>query len=396
MTSVVSARYVAPNGIAARLLLALLATAGLFYVNIMPAIVTGLQDGLGFTPAQANLVAAANVYGAAAGALASVFVVARLPWRRTELVLIAGLIVIDIISTFVEAPTTLAAVRLVHGLIGGLSVGIGLAIIARTSAPDKGFGTLLFVQYGLGGLGVMTIPGLVPIFGYEILFVALALVSVAAGLGLLVLPDYPPRAHAIRLSGGKIGLPLIIALLAVFLFQASNMGLGANIIDLGRHYGLPHDTIAPTLGAATWLGMLGALLVAAMGARRGRVLPLSIAMAITLAGTWAFHGSASGIVYFAANVATSIVWAFVIPYLFGICADYDATGRTAAFAGFCSKLGLASGPAVAGLLVARVGYSGLIQLAWAVLALSAVAALWSAWATDRLIHAATPPAGVPE
>jgi predicted MFS family arabinose efflux permease len=388
------ARYVRPDGIAARLLLALLATAGLFYVNIMAAIVTGLQDGLGFTPAEANLVASANVYGAAAGALAAVLVVTRLPWRRTEAALIAGLITVDLLSTLVREPGALAALRLAHGVIGGLSVGIGLAIIARTRSPDKGFGMLLFVQYGLGGLGVMTIPGLVPILGHQILFLALALVSLAAGLGLLFLPDYPAREHAIKLGGGKIAKPLVVALLAVFLFQASNMGLGANIIDLGRHYGLRHETIAPSLGAASWLGMLGALLVAALGTRRGRVLPLALAMLVTLAGTWAFHGSANGLVYFAANVGTAVVWAFVIPYLFGICADYDATGRTAAFAGFCSKLGLASGPAGAGLLLATVSYDGLIEIAWAVLALSAIAALWSAWATDRLVQAASPPAKV--
>jgi hypothetical protein len=383
-----SSRHVAPDGIVARLLLALLATAGLFYVNIMPAIVTGLQDGLGFTPAQANLVASANVYGAAAGALLAVFVLARLPWRRTELILIGGLIAIDLVSMRVGAPGALAALRLLHGLIGGVSVGIGLGIIARTRSPDKGFGMLLFVQYGLGGLGVMTIPGLVPLFGHEILFVALALVSLAAAIGLLFLPDYPARAHAIKLGGGKIGAPLVVALLAVFLFQASNMGLGANIIDLGRHYTLDQGTIGPALGAASWLGMLGALLVALLGTRSGRVLPLTAAMAVTLIGTWAFHGSASGLVYFAANAATAIVWAFTIPYLFGICSDYDATGRTAAFAGFCSKLGLASGPAVAGLTVGAIGYPGLINLAAAVLALSAIAALWSAWTTDRLIRAA--------
>ena len=48
--------------------LAFLASAGLFYVNIMPAIVDGLKEGLAFTDRQAGFVASANVYGAAVGA----------------------------------------------------------------------------------------------------------------------------------------------------------------------------------------------------------------------------------------------------------------------------------------------------------------------------------------
>ena len=57
----------APNGEIARVLLAFLATAGLFYVNIMPALVDGLIEGLGFNNQQAGFVGSANVYGAALG-----------------------------------------------------------------------------------------------------------------------------------------------------------------------------------------------------------------------------------------------------------------------------------------------------------------------------------------
>ncbi len=94
-----------PDGLVAAVLLAFLATAGLFYVNIMAALVTGLEDGLRFTPRAAGLVASANVYGAAAGALVAVFLVPRLPWRRVAVAALVGLIAIDLASTrVVDAP----------------------------------------------------------------------------------------------------------------------------------------------------------------------------------------------------------------------------------------------------------------------------------------------------
>ena len=62
----------APDGLVAATLLAFLGTAGLFYVNIMAAIVDGLISGMGLSEVQAGRIGSANIYGAAAGALLSV------------------------------------------------------------------------------------------------------------------------------------------------------------------------------------------------------------------------------------------------------------------------------------------------------------------------------------
>ena len=69
--------YLNPEGHLTRLLLALLATAGLFYVNIMPAIVEGLIIGLDLSKKQAGIISSANVYGAAFGAFAAIYIVKK-------------------------------------------------------------------------------------------------------------------------------------------------------------------------------------------------------------------------------------------------------------------------------------------------------------------------------
>ena len=160
-------RAAPPNSMRARVCLAFLATAGLFYVNIMPAIVDGLKEGLGFTDRQAGFVASANVYGAALGALLIVLLVKRLSWRPTSYLLLAALVLMDLVSLFVSSPELMIAVRFVHGCIGGALVGVGFSVIARTLHPDRTFGVLLFVQFGLGGLGNLSIPRLVPVFGTD-------------------------------------------------------------------------------------------------------------------------------------------------------------------------------------------------------------------------------------
>ena len=376
----------APEGLLACVLLAFLATAGLFYVNIMPALVAGLIDGLGFTNRQAGFVGSANVYGAACGALIAVFLVRRLPWRRVEVVALSLLLVLDLLSTQVTAATPLIALRFIHGVVGGVSVGIGLAVIARTKIPDRAFGMLLTVQYGAGGLGIMFLPRLAHQFGPKVLFLALAGFTLVTLLMLPFLADYPPRdrvAAAIANPGGIRRRPLVQTLVAVFLFQAANMGLSAFLFPLARHYGLADTFISNTLGVANWIGALGSIAVIWLAGRYGRTVPIAAVMILSVLGTAAFLKSDLGVLFILANVVTAIGWSFLIPYFFGMCADFDPAGRSATLAGFFSKMGLASGPAAAALLLGRDNYPFLIGVSLIGLVLCALAVIGPARLLDR-------------
>lgn len=382
-------RPAAPDGIVACVLLAFMATAGLFYVNIMPALVAGLIDGLGFSNREAGFVGSANVYGAACGALIAVFLVRRLPWRRTQVVLLVLLLSLDLISTLVTNAGPLIALRFLHGVVGGTSVGIGLAVMARTTIPDRAFGMLLTVQYGAGGLGIMFLPALAKNHGPEVLFLALAAFTLVTLAMLPFLAEYPPRslpsaAAAARNRANRS--PLIRTLAAVFLFQAANMGLSAFIIPLGRHYGLADAFISGTVGVANWIGALGSIAVIWMAGRFGRTAPVAVVLLLSIAGTAAFLLSGNGGVFIAANVATAIAWSFLIPYFFGMCAEFDTAGQTATLAGFFSKMGLATGPAVAALLLGKDNYALLTGVSVLGLAVCAAAVLGPA----RLLDAGQP------
>ncbi|MDB2410693.1 MFS transporter [Pseudomonadales bacterium] len=376
-----------PDSMLARLLLAFLATAGLFYVNIMPALVDGLVEGLGFTNKEAGLVGSSNVYGAAVGALLIVFLISRINWRTAAWVFLSGLIIIDAASIFIDDAQLLTSLRFFHGLIGGMLVGTGFAVIARTHKPDRTFGMLLGVQYGLGGLGIMVIPPLVPDFGTPILFLTLIGFSLITALMLPFIPDYPidiksadrpeHQAPATKLR------PLSLTLLALFLFQAANMAVFAYIIILGKSFGLDPAFIMPVLGAASWVGVLGALLVVVFSTRFGRFFPVLIGMAVTLVATWLLHYSGSPLAFIIANCAVGITWAFIIAYLLGMSAEFDKAGRMAALGGFASKMGLASGPFVAALIVGDNNYALLINVALVFMAISMIAAIIPARFLDR-------------
>ena len=267
-------RAPAPDKLWLYALLALVATAGFFYVNIMAAIVDGLVTGLGFSNPQAGTIGAANIYGASVGSFLAVLLVRRIAWRPALFGLLSLLLLIDLSSTVLRDPTVLIVVRALHGVIGGLAVGVTYSVMARTFSPDRAFGMLLLVQFGLGGLGVMFLPTLVPEYGARILFLSLAALTTCALLAIFAIPKLGESGPVAALQSVRMSThsrtTALLALLALFLFQGGNMALGAFIIRLGEHFALGREFIGQALGWATWIGAAGAGLVIVMGTRYGR------------------------------------------------------------------------------------------------------------------------------
>jgi predicted MFS family arabinose efflux permease len=378
-----------PDGEIARILLAFLATAGIFYVNIMPAIVDGLIEGLNFSNRDAGLVASANTYGGAFGAFMVVFYVKRMNWRASAYALLVGLIAVDLVSILVKSPGAMIATRALHGLIGGSLVGIGFAVMSRTSEVSRTFGYLLTIQFGLGGLGIIYLPALAPIFGMKALFLSLIAFSVVTLFMLPFLAEYPAgEVHHERKVGSIRMVPAAAALLATFLFQAANMGIYAYSIGIGKFAGLDPTFVSSSLGVSAWVAIAGSVFVILLSTRFGRLRPIAGALVITSAATWMLHfsyinpDSWISSVYWLANAVIAIAWAFTISYLLGMAAEFDTTGQMAALGGFASKMGLASGPAVAAMIVGENNYGQIINIATVTLILCLVVVVMPARILD--------------
>jgi predicted MFS family arabinose efflux permease len=370
------------DGEVARILLAFLATAGIFYINIMPAIVDGLKEGLAFTNKQAGLVASANTYGAAIGALLVVFFVAHINWRKASYMLLVALISIDLACMFLTDATALIVVRAIYGLCGGALVGIGFSVMSRTTEVSRTFGYLLTIQFGLGGAGIIYLPGLVPVFGTKALFLSLATFGLVTMIMVPFLSEYPATKQADRKITGLIPHgPAAMALIATFLFQAANMGIYAYSIGIGKFAGLDPSFVSTSLGVGAWVAISGSVLVIILSTKLGRLKPVSLAILITALSTWALHysdvnpNSWFSSVFWLANALIAITWAFTISYLLGMCAEFDKNGQMAALGGFASKMGLASGPFFAAYVVGENNYSLVITASTLCLVLCMLAAV---------------------
>ena len=106
-------------------------------------------------------------------------------------------------------------------------------------------------------------------------------------------------------------------------------------------------------------------------------------MLVTIVGTWAFLYSDVTWIWISANCLIGITWAYTISYLLGLVSRFDATGQMAAMGGFASKMGLASGPALAAFLLGENNYALIIWAAVIGLSLCLLMVLYPARVQDR-------------
>ncbi len=119
---------IAPEGLAARVIVAFLGTAGIFYVNVMPALIDALKVSAGFTNLQAGIIGAANTYGGALGSVTVALLVRRVRWYPVANLLLPALIAMDLLSMQLHGAEWL---RL--GVVG-----FHVEDRARVRAPDWG------------------------------------------------------------------------------------------------------------------------------------------------------------------------------------------------------------------------------------------------------------------
>jgi predicted MFS family arabinose efflux permease len=381
-----SSRPRLPDGLFLYVILAFLAVAGPLYVDIMPVFVAALRDGIGFTPQQAGLVASLNSYGATVGALAAIFTVTRLPWRITALACLLVLIAADLGSTTFATLPMLCILRSVHGLAAGMLVGISYALMARCAAPERAFGILFVVHFAFGGLGVMAGTALLATLSYKMVFLLLAGFGVITIALLPLLPNLPavsaPRPQpSARAQPGLPSWMLALALLTLFLFQASNIGVNAFLIGIGQELGHLPVFMGGLIGLGLWLGVAGPLLVMLSRRRFGRYGVVLATLLLSACAKAMLLAGASATVMALAVAAIFLTVACGLATLFALCAAFDGTGRSSTMAGFASKLGLSAGPFIGGLLL-QESYQMLVTVA--VLAMLAAAALscWPSRAID--------------
>lgn len=355
-------------------LIALVCLAQTFFYAL-PAYVSLMGKGWGFSESQIGLVVMAEILGSACGSLLVSFALARLPVRR---VLLFALLALILGNAGLTTPRSYEAVMLARA-VSGLGTGIVGGVTLKYLAGSGTWLSVLAVIQGIYTLALLTgimpmLPTAAMAFGYIV------------ALAVLATPTVLLFARDEALVGGfeqtLIGVVRRGAYLALFslLGIAAACGIIWTFIGhLGAAAGLDERQLSSILGVVTIaaLGICFALpRLIARGHRYATAVTLLFAIAVSAAAMvtplspWSF------------TLCTLVFvsgWNGALILIYSTVAAYDPVGRHVAMCNGFLGIGFAIGSSVGGRLIEGAGGPSAFVLA-AVFALVA-AGLYAALRT---------------
>ena len=320
---------------------------------VQPGFVQGLVEHMGFSEAQAGLIASIEMAGFAAMTILLIYLTRRLNWRHMLYACIALTMVGQFGSMLTSELISFAAMRFIAGLGCGGIVSIGFAAIGLTDKPDRNFGILVAFSGVYGAIVLGFMPTLYEYAGMQGL---LFFFAAFAALGFPLVGWLPTSGGVVRADiHARSPLPLGLtfsALGAMFAYFLAQGVIWTYLFRIAIDGGLTEPQAAFGLTIAQFAGILGALIPTIVGARFGRTVMLAIAISAGVVPLLYFlFGTITALSYAIAVCVYNFGFNKTHPYLLATMASFDASGRVVTYAVALQTLGLAVGPAVGAWLL---------------------------------------------
>lgn len=350
-----------------------LSCIGVFGLIPQPLFLGALQDALGFSTQQASLITASEVIGGAIASILAAFWINRSNWRMAALFAVLVVVVGNVLSSYLTSYTSLLATRFLVGLLGeGTAFAIAIAIISTTTQTERNFAFSIAAQVAFGVVGFAALPFAIARWGIGGILIPLAIIAVAIVALLRAVPAGSARQADTGTAGSKASaLPAVVALVALLIWCIGLGGIYAFEERIGVAAGLEPTTVGSGLAIAVAVGFLGALFASWVADRWGRVPPVAVALLAQVAAIWLLQGELSWLQFTLTACVFHFFWNFTGPYLMGLVASSDHSGRIAVLMPAAQTGGFAVGTALSGNLMAGAGLpaANMVAVAGCLLAL---------------------------
>ena len=336
--------------------------------NALPVIMGVASDALALSAEQMGVMASAELGGIGLTSVSGLFWIRKLPWRRAVLFGTLALAAGNVLSIFAETASTLIALRFLTGLVGeGVVFTVAIAAIGDAKNTDRAFAYSIVGQVGLGMVALWGFPYIALAAGFAGIMCTMTVLALAC---LVLLPWLPaggvkvlaPEGPALVAAGsGSNSIPLL-GLLGMVCWFIGLSGIWAFLERIGMEVPMQQTSIGSLLSLGLGLGALASLAVALIGDRYGRYWPPLAAIAAHAVLCFLFGGQLTAFAYGLMVLLITFVWNIGLPYLLGLIADSDSTGRMVVLVVTAQAFGNTLGPLVAGQVVelrglSSVGYS---------------------------------------
>lgn len=356
--------------------------AGYLGVNLSPYMITALQTGLGIDVLSASWIVTATLLATAITGLVTAPLCAGAYRRLVARVGLAASLLGFVAAALAPAPAIVITGLLVGGIGAGGAVSSAGAALAAFRNPDRvaGFN-------GLANRGVITVVlAVIPLIGLAPIdvFGALALFSLIGLVAVAWLPSAPvadPQAGAAVPEAMPVEIPETASLVAsgrrpraasrvvttagfvllvtFALWAASEDSLWAMAGVMGAEQaGLTPEGLGLALSGATAGGLVGSLLLMAVGNRLGRAVPLAVLLVAGGALKILLGFVADPTTFIVVFIAWNTVYAIAFMYFVSTSAALDADGRWSGPLLAVYLVGSALTPVIGAALVDLLGFEG--------------------------------------
>ncbi len=278
-----------------------------------------------------------------------------------------GLALVDLATTQCSGGAVFA-IRAAAGALEGILLWITVGMIARTITPERWAG-VFFTTQTLAQLilAVLLAVAIMPTYGANGGFVALAVASIFGMLPALFSPD---RFSPLPLAPGEGGAPPPrgwLALTATVIFVAAGGAVGVYLEPLAHQAGLSAGVARTALWTSLAAQVVGGALATAM-AGRVRYFTVFVFSSASYLMVWYILSLRSpGWVFVGANAYAGLTGLFLAPFLVPFTIEADPSRRAALQSGAAQLLGGALGPLLASFVVDDRDVHGALWLGGAML-----------------------------
>lgn len=329
---------------------------------VLPQLVEGVVTDLHFSERQVGWLSALLAAGSTVSAIAATQWVRRVSWRKAAYVTLSGIVLTSIVAITCHQTAIFLLMQLAAGLCGGSLYSLALTVLSDGSRPDRSFGYSVATQVAFQIVGLAAGPWLLRSAGLNGLLAVFALLAVAAGTLVPLIPCQGRPVAATRTRKGFVAPATVLALVGCFLFFF-NIGCYWTYVELiGTGAGLQPQAVANALAIGVGVGIVGALLASWVGERRGRLPWIAWSALLTVCAALLLLGKVSLPVFVLSAVLYNTAWNLSLTYQYGTVNAVDDTGVGVAAAPAFHSAGAAVGPAVAALLIVPGNHQVVIWL----------------------------------
>lgn len=346
--------------------------------TLAPVLIGVLMDRQSLAASQAGLVTALDML---ATVIPGFLLGKYLAGHTKRTLLVAGSVAVlvgNLLSAVFSGVLELSVIRTLSGLGAGLLFACSNAMLATTSDPVR--------AYGLATIGA-TLSGSALLFGLPLLigrFGSAGYYLVVAGLaaGFAYVGMRGPRESAVSgpSSGGagvwSVGsLRLLLLALGVVLLTIPLEAYWSFAERIGLRTGASPQLLGAVFSASYVCGIFTSALASWLSTRWGLMRMMTIGFALQALAIMAASTALRENVVLAAMILQTLALCFGAPYLFGLGAEADESGKFANVVVGLFYLTLAIGTYLGGVLIESVGANAIAELTAVATVLGLVATL---------------------